>query len=108
MKRTGAVLFVALLAMACRPAGPEPEAPRPVSARERAPAPALPPIPPAAGPLRLDLVYPPEGAAVTARDSTFVFGSTGTGEARLWINGAPVAVAPNGAFLGFLPVPADG
>jgi N-acetylmuramoyl-L-alanine amidase len=42
------------------------------------------------------------------RDSTFIFGSVGTGEAQLRINGAPVEVAANGAFLAFLPVPADG
>jgi N-acetylmuramoyl-L-alanine amidase len=34
--------------------------------------------------------------------------SAGTGGARLTINGAPVEVAPNGAFLAFLPVPHDG
>ena len=42
------------------------------------------------------------------RDSTFVFGSTGTGRASLAINGFQVPVAPNGAFLAFLPVPGDG
>lgn len=68
----------------------------------------LPPVPPVDGPLRLDLVYPPEGATVTADDSTFVFGSTGSGRTRLEINGIAVPVAPNGAFLGFLPVPWDG
>ena len=32
----------------------------------------------------------------------------GSGRATLMINGAPVDVAPNGAFLAFLPVPQDG
>lgn len=68
----------------------------------------LPPVPSVEGPLSLDLVYPPEGASVAVRDSTFVFGSTGTGAAVLGINGQSVPVAPNGAFLAFLPVPEDG
>ena len=68
----------------------------------------LPAIPAVDGPLRIDVVYPPDSAAITARDSTFIFGSTGSGRAALSINGAPVRVAPNGAFLAFLPVPADG
>jgi N-acetylmuramoyl-L-alanine amidase len=60
------------------------------------------------GPLRIDVVYPAENAAITASDSNFVFGNLGTGEATLTINGAPVEVAPNGAWLAFLPVPRDG
>jgi N-acetylmuramoyl-L-alanine amidase len=68
----------------------------------------LPEIPARNGPLALDLVYPDEGAALTAADSNFVFGSTGTGAATVAINGAAVEVAPNGAFLAYLPVPADG
>jgi N-acetylmuramoyl-L-alanine amidase len=68
----------------------------------------LPPIPAVRGPLRIDVVYPAEDARLTASDSNFVFGSVGTGEARLTINGAAVEVAPNGAFLAFVPVPRDG
>jgi N-acetylmuramoyl-L-alanine amidase len=68
----------------------------------------LPPVPFHAGPLQIDVVYPPENALVAVRDSTFIFGSVGNGEAQLRINGAPVEVAANGAFLAFLPVPADG
>jgi N-acetylmuramoyl-L-alanine amidase len=42
-------------------------------------------------------------------DSTFIFGSVGNGRATLTINGAPVQrLAPNGAFLAYLPVPANG
>lgn len=93
----------AAIAMACAPRAPEapPEPPSP----ERG---ALPPIPAREGPLALDLVYPPEDGAVAVSDSTFVFGSVGTGQARLSINGFPVQVEPNGAFLAFLPVPGDG
>ena len=46
--------------------------------------------------------------AIATRDSNFIFGSTGSGRATLTINGAPVTVAPNGAWLAFLPVPPDG
>jgi N-acetylmuramoyl-L-alanine amidase len=71
-------------------------------------APALPPIPAVDGALQLEVGYPPEGSTIAARDSNFIFGSTGSGRAQLTINGAPVDVAPNGGFLAFIPVPADG
>ena len=41
------------------------------------------------------------------RDSNFVFGSVGTGDAALRINGIAVPVWPNGAFMAWLPVPPD-
>ncbi|HVZ50267.1 MAG TPA: N-acetylmuramoyl-L-alanine amidase, partial [Gemmatimonadaceae bacterium] len=41
-----------------------------------------------------------------ARDSTFLFGSVGSGLASLTINGAAVPVNPNGSFLAWLPFPA--
>jgi N-acetylmuramoyl-L-alanine amidase len=41
-------------------------------------------------------------------DSTVVWGSVGTGGAWLWIDDALVPVAPNGAFIAYLPLPADG
>lgn len=69
---------------------------------------SLPPVPARTGPLAIDVVYPDEGAQLTAADSNFIFGSVGNGQARLTINGQPVEVAANGAFLGFLPVPAKG
>jgi N-acetylmuramoyl-L-alanine amidase len=93
---------------ACGPAAaPPPEPPAPVPA-EPGVEPSLPPIPPRDAPLALSVVYPPENAQIGVRDSNFIFGSTNTGGARLWIGGAPVPVAPNGAFLAFLPVPQDG
>jgi N-acetylmuramoyl-L-alanine amidase len=52
--------------------------------------------------------YPGAGALVAARDSSFIFGSLGTGRATLSIDGAPVRVFPNGSWLAFLPVPASG
>lgn len=68
---------------------------------------ALPPVPDVDGPLVLDVVYPAEGQPIPT-DSNFIFGSTGSGRARLTINGVAVEVAANGAFLAFLPVPRDG
>src|SRR5512136_458481 len=76
-----------------------------------APAPAaashLPPVPVVRGPLALTVVYPPADAVVDARDSSFLFGSTGAGDADLSINGFPVRVWPNGAWLAWLPLPRD-
>jgi len=84
--------------------------PGPSSAERRASdsdtAPAsFPPVPRAKGKLELRVVYPPQGGTINARDSTFIFGSVGTGDARLTINGAPVQVLANGGWLGWLPLP---
>ncbi len=79
-----------------------PDAAMPGSARV-----PLPPIPKVTGALVPDLVYPPENHLLAVRESTFVFGSVGNGDAALTINGAPVLVNPNGSFMAFLPVPAD-
>jgi N-acetylmuramoyl-L-alanine amidase len=75
-------------------------APAPVAAR-----PALPPVPAIDGPLAVRVVYPRPDQVVTSRDSNFIFGSIGSGRATLRINGVPVRVYPNGAFLAFLPNP---
>ena len=79
-------------------ASPEPE--RRVTA-------GLPPVPVVVGAL-LDIRvrYPTDNQLITSRDSNFVLGSIGTGDARLTINGTPVTVAANGAFLAWLPNPA--
>ena len=52
-------------------------------------------------------MYPAPDGVVAAKDSSFLYGSTGTGEARLWINGAPVRVWPNGAWLAWVALPPD-
>jgi N-acetylmuramoyl-L-alanine amidase len=65
-------------------------------------------VPPRDGALAIDVVYPPAGSTIAARDSNFIFGSIGSGVAELRINEMPVAIAPNGAFLVFMPVPPDG
>jgi len=67
----------------------------------------LPPVPSVDGPLALRVVYPPAGSLVTAVDSSFLFGSLGSGQATLTINGAPVEVWPNGTWLAWVELPPD-
>jgi len=67
----------------------------------------LPAVPRVTGPLALSVVYPAQGDIVSAGDRSFLLGSTGTGDARLTINGDSVTVWPNGAFLAWLPFPND-
>jgi N-acetylmuramoyl-L-alanine amidase len=85
----------------CGPLAP-PAAPPP------APVTGIPTPPMARGALAIDVVYPGENQVIAPVDSTFIFGSVGHGAATLTINGAPVAVAPNGGWLVYLPVPRDG
>jgi len=65
---------------------------------------ALPPVPPVRGALAVTVMHPGDGTLLGV-DSTFIFGSVGSGDATLRINGTPVPVADNGAFLAWLPVP---
>jgi N-acetylmuramoyl-L-alanine amidase len=67
----------------------------------------LPAIPLVDGPLALRVVYPRERQLIAVKDSTFLLGSVGSGNARLTINGHDVPVNPNGGFLAWLPFPAD-
>ncbi len=67
----------------------------------------LPPVPIVNGSLAIRVVYPAATDLVDAGDSSFIFGSVGTGEASLSINGTPVPVWPNGAWLAWLPFPPD-
>lgn len=73
---------------------------------ERAPVPepnpALPAIPLVTGRLDIKVVYPPSGHLIQSKDSNFIFGSIGNGEAGLTINGVLTPVYPNGAFMGWL------
>jgi N-acetylmuramoyl-L-alanine amidase len=95
---------VLLLAACARAAGPAPDA-RTAPTADDGPV-GLPAVTPVRGaPLEIRLVSPGAQASVGGRDSTFVFGSVGSGDATLTVNGAAVPVAPNGAFLAFLPVP---
>jgi len=63
------------------------------------------PIAPVTGPARIVVQYPAEGATIEARDSSFLLGSVGTGDATLSINGRPTKVWPNGAWLAWIPLP---
>lgn len=89
-----------LLAAACAP----PTAPSPGPS----PAAGLPPIPRVDGPLDIRVVHPTANTPRPGADSSLVYGSVGSGAATLSINGRDVPVEPNGAFLAYLPVPADG
>ena len=70
-------------------------------------SPKLPPVPEVRGPVKIEVVYPKPEQLLTVRDSNFIFGSVGSGDAALQINGVSVPVWPNGAFMGWLPVPPD-
>ena len=108
-RRRLAALALSLLLAGC--AGtPAPAGPRPADAVGSAGAGSvghLPPITPVSGPLRLSVAYPAPTDQVDARDSTFLLGSVGTGDATLTINGLRVPVAPNGAWIAWLPIPPD-
>jgi len=84
--------------------------PSTVPAVSRAVRPAgLPPVPAVRGaPLDVRVQYPDDNQILTSRDSNFVLGRVGSGDARLTINGAPVTVAPNGAFIAWLANPMAG
>lgn len=99
--RLVAVAALATLAACART--PAPAAPAPTPAAERV---GLPPVPRVTGALDVRVVSPGANQSLGRLDSTFVFGSVGSGDATLRINGAEVPVAPNGAFLAYLPVPA--
>ncbi len=69
----------------------------------------LPAVPAVSGaPIDVRIRYPTDNQLLTSRDSNFVLGSLGTGDASLTINGQAVPVAPNGAFLGWLANPPAG
>ena len=96
-------LFVASVAVACRPAAAPPA---PVAVPPAAPLRGpLPPVPLVEGPVVPKVVYPRAEQLIQSRDSNFVLGSVGHGRAMLTINGAPVRVWPNGSFLAWVANP---
>lgn len=113
---TAGLAAFAVVAASCaprRPAAPTPqpvpEAPAPVTlVRAAIPYtnPNIPPVPHVTGPLEIKVVYPKEGQLIQSKDSNFIFGSVGNGDAALTINGVPTPVWPNGSFMGWLPNPA--
>jgi N-acetylmuramoyl-L-alanine amidase len=58
-------------------------------------------------PIGLRVVYPAPEDRVRVRDSSFLFGSVAGGDVELRINGVPVRVWPNGAWLAWLAFPPD-
>ena len=65
---------------------------------------------PMQGELSVTVQYPPAGAAITATDSTFVFGrveGAGGGAVALTVNGAPVPVHAGGGWIAFVPLEPD-
>ena len=110
---TSAVLVVLVL-NACASAAtsatgtPAPASP---SAGRRSPGAAvavsgLPAVPAVRGaPIDVKVRYPADNQLLTTRDSNFILGSLGSGDAALTINGVSVPVAPNGAFLGWVANP---
>ena len=80
---------------------PAPVTPAPVPVMN----PTLPPVPHVSGPLAIKVVYPPAEHVIQSRDSNFVFGSVGNGDASLTINGVLTPVWPNGSFMAWLANP---
>ncbi|HEU4698465.1 MAG TPA: N-acetylmuramoyl-L-alanine amidase [Gemmatimonadales bacterium] len=109
--RRAAPLLAALAtgALACARAGAPATAVGPVTRADSAAVAAgtghLPAVPEVRGPLALRVVYPGPADVVEARDSNFIFGSAGAGDAAVTINGQPAQVAPNGAWLGWIALP---
>lgn len=62
------------------------------------------PIPGADGPLSLQIRYP-TAEPVSVTDSISVWGTVGSGKARLRIDGQNVLIEPNGGFATFVPIP---
>jgi N-acetylmuramoyl-L-alanine amidase len=101
-----AAVLLAGCASSHPPASPVPPASAAEAARSE-PALALPAPPRIRGPLALRVAYPAPSARIEARDSTFLYGSVGTGDATLMIDGAPVRVWPNGAWIAWVALPPD-
>jgi N-acetylmuramoyl-L-alanine amidase len=60
-----------------------------------------------ADPIALSVIYPTRTDLVRVRDSSFLFGSVANGHVRVTINGTPVRVWPNGAWMAWLPFPSE-
>jgi N-acetylmuramoyl-L-alanine amidase len=106
----GVALLIAGAACASRSSPstvPHPGAPSKGAADSVISSARLPPVAPVHGRLALRVIYPAPDAVIQLRDSSFLFGSAGSGDAQLWINGQPVRVWPNGAWLAWLPFPVD-
>jgi N-acetylmuramoyl-L-alanine amidase len=102
--------WLLLAVLACvHPAGPLPLSNVNVShawPRTRA-VKATEPLRPSTDSIELHVVYPAPDDLVRVRDSSFLFGSVASKRVRVTINGSPVKVWPNGAWLAWLPFPQD-
>ncbi len=98
-------LWLFVIALACT-RGPD-SAPAPLSLP--VPDSTVPPTAPERGSddLGLHVVYPAPDDLVQVRDSSFLLGSVASGDVRVTINGMPVKVWPNGAWLAWIPFPPD-
>src|SRR5512138_1044569 len=100
--------FAGVLAGACGRAAPSTgPTPVPTAADTAASRAYLPPVPEARGPLALRVTYPPPDAVLQVRDSSFLFGTAGSGDAVVTLNGQPARVWPNGAWLAYVALPPD-
>jgi N-acetylmuramoyl-L-alanine amidase len=98
-------LWLIVIALACT-RGPD-TAPAPLSSPVADPA-VRPPAPArGSDELGLHVVYPAPDDLVQVRDSSFLLGSVASGDVRVTINGMPVKVWPNGAWLAWIPFPPD-
>jgi N-acetylmuramoyl-L-alanine amidase len=104
-------LFVlTILSAACSPPQPPSApaaAPGPILPEGPAVAAGLPPVPSIDGHLHISVTHPTPLMVRPDTDSVFVYGSIGSGRAALAVNGIAIEVAPNGAFIAFVPRPVD-
>jgi len=86
------------------------------TSRAARPVPRVVPPPAAAGPLAIRVVYPRlldtgvvarAESGIASRDSAFVFGSAGRGDAIVVVNGHLAEVYPTGGWIGWVPLPDD-
>ena len=96
---------IAMATAACASSGGPPSGGAPTGSAATPVASALPPVPQVTGALVPYVEYPDSLQVIAVRDSNFLFGSVGSGDATLLVNGQFVPVQPNGAFLAWLPVP---
>ncbi len=109
----GWALWLMVAAPACSSKSDPSPAPR--TAESPDPGPAAPRLqrselhaaPAVQDPIGLRVVYPALTDLVRANDSSFLFGSVADGKTRLTINGNPVRVWPNGAWMAWIPFPPD-
>lgn len=89
--------LVALAAGCATTRSPVAPLPRPTGTLARPPADSL----------RITVVYPAATDVIQSYDSAFLFGSVGTGRATLSIDGRPVPVLDNGAWIAWVSLPDD-